>query len=84
MNYVKIIDENTIEYANKKRLVLINKQILNPKETDFISNGFYPLIEVSPPKDELAENQYRFAKYTFKNNKIIQNWQIEEDRSTQS
>ena len=79
MNYVKIINEKTIEYANKKRLVLINKQIFNPKETDFISNGFYPLIEVSPPKDELAENQYWCAKYTFKNKKIIQNWEVTED-----
>lgn len=79
MNYVKIIDENKIEYANPKRLVLANKQIFNPKEADFISNGFYPLIEVSPPKDELAENQYWCAKYTFNNNKIIQNWEIKED-----
>ena len=74
MNWAKFINENKIEYANKKRLVLINKQIFN-----FISNGFYPLIEVLPPKDELAENQHRCAKYTFENNKIIQNWQIEED-----
>ena len=79
MNYVKIIDENTIEYANPKRLVLADKQIFYPKETDFISNGFYPLIEVSPPKDELAENQYWCTKYTFKNNKIIQNWEVKED-----
>ena len=79
MNWAKFINENKIEYANKKRLVLENKQIFNPKEADFISNGFYPLIEVLPPKDELAENQHRCAKYTFENNKIIQNWQIEED-----
>lgn len=79
MNYVKIIDENTIEYANKKRLMLINKQIFNPTENDFISNGFYPVVKVSQPKDELAENQYWCAKYTFNNNKIIQNWVVEED-----
>ena len=79
MNRAKFIDENKIEYANPKRLVLAYKQIFNPKEADFISNGFYSLIEVSPPKDELAENQYRCAKYTFKNNKIIQNWEVKED-----
>lgn len=84
MDWAKFIDENKIEYANPKRLVLADKQIFNPKEADFISNGFYSLIEVSPPKDELAENQYWCAKYIFKNNKIIQNWQIKEDRSTQS
>ena len=56
MNWAKFINENKIEYANKKRLVLANKQIFNPKEADFISNGFYPVVEVSPPKDELAEN----------------------------
>ena len=83
MNYVKIIDENTIEYANKKRLVLTNKQIFNPKETDFISNGFYPLVETSIPEDELTDDQYWCAKYTFNNNKIIQTWQIKENSSTQ-
>ena len=79
MNRAKFIDENKIEYANPKRLVLADKQIFNPKEADLILNGFYPLIEVSPPKDELAENQYRCAKYTFNNNKIIQNWEVKED-----
>lgn len=79
MNYVKIIDENTIEYANKKRLMLINKQIFNPTENDFISNGFYPLVEASPPETELKDNQYWLPKYTLKNNKIIQTWEVEED-----
>ena len=79
MNYAKYIDKNTIEYANPKRLILEDKQIFNPTETDFISNGFYPLVENQIPEDELSENQYWCAKYTFKNNKIMQNWQIEED-----
>lgn len=79
MNRAKFIDENKIEYANSKRLVLADKQIFNPKEADFISNGFYPVVEVSQPKDKLVENQYWCAKYTLENNKIIQKLEVEED-----
>ena len=79
MNWAKFINENKIEYANPKRLILEDKQIFNPTETDFISNGFYPLVENQIPEDELTENQYWCAKYTFGNNKIIQNWEVKED-----
>ena len=84
MKYAKFIDNYTIEYVNPKRLVLENKQIFNPKENDFISNGFYPLVESKIPEDELTDDQYWIPKYTFKNNKIKQTWIVKEESPIQS
>lgn len=81
MKHAKFIDNYTIEYVNPKRMTLKSKQIFNPKETDFISNGFYPIVEALVPEIELKENQYWCAKYTLKNNKITQTWEVKEDVS---
>lgn len=70
MAYVKYINENTISYANKKRLDLNDKQIFNPTENDFLSNGYLPLVEEDYPYD--AEDY--IAEYQTINGKIYQTW----------
>ena len=70
MNYVKYINKNTIEYGNKKVLKLKGKQIFNPRDEDFILNGFLPLIEEECPYSLEDYN----VEYKIIDNKIYQKW----------
>lgn len=72
---VKYINENNVEYANNKKILKYkDKQIINPKEENFIEAGYKPLeIEEEPTYNE---SQYLQPYYIEQEEKIIQKWEI--------
>ena len=43
---VKFINENNIKYANRKNILMFeNKQVINPRDEDFIEAG-YKILEI--------------------------------------
>ena len=75
---VKYIDKNNVEYANNKKILKYkDKQIINPKDDNFIEAGYKPLeIEEEPTYN--IEIQYLQPYYVEQENKIIQKWEIKE------
>ena len=73
---VKFIDKNNVEYANNKQIWKYkDKQIINPKEENFIEAGYKPLeIEKEPNYD--IETEYLQPYYIEQEEKIIQKWEI--------
>ena len=73
---VKFIDKNNIEHANNKQILKYkDKQIINPKDENFIEAGYKPLeIEEEPNYD--IETQYLQPYYIEQEEKIIQKWEI--------
>ena len=74
---VKYIDRNNVEYANNKQILKYkDKQIINPRDEDFIEAGYKTLeIEEEPTYNEI---QYLQPYYVEQENKIIQKWEIKE------
>ena len=60
---VKYINENSVEYANNKQILKYNyKQIINPKDENFIKAGYKPLeIEEEPTYN--IETEYLQSYY---------------------
>lgn len=75
---VKFINENNIKFANRKNILMFeNKQVINPRDEDFLKAGYKELIETEEPSYNL-DTEYLQVYYEEKENKIIQNWIISE------
>ena len=75
---VKFINENSVEYANNRQILKYNdKQIINPKDENFIEAGYKPL-EIDEEPTYNIEIQYLQPYYVEQENKIIQKWEIKE------
>ena len=75
---VKFINENNIKFANRKNILMFeNKQVINPRDEDFIEAGYKELIETEEPSYNL-DTEYLQAYYLEENDKIIQKWEIKE------
>lgn len=73
---VKYINETTVIYANYDRILEYdNKQVINPKDENFIEAGYKPLeIEEEPNYD--IETEYLQPYYIEQEDKIIQKWEV--------
>lgn len=75
---VKYINEDSIEYANNKQILKYDdKQVINPKDENFIEAGYKTLeIEKEPAFD--IETEYLQPYYLEQEDKIIQKWKVKE------
>lgn len=75
---VKYINKNEIKYANSRIILKHNdKQIINPKDANFIEASYKPLeIEEEPAFN--METQYLQPYYLEQEEKIVQKWEIKE------
>lgn len=75
---VKYINEYNIKHANNKQILKYkDKQVINPRDEDFIEAGYKPLeIEEEPQYD--INTQYLQPYYLEQEDKIIQKWEIKE------
>lgn len=73
---VKFIDKNNVNYANNKQILKYkDKQIINPKDENFIEAGYRPLeIEEEPTYN--IEIEYLQPYYVEQESKIIQKWEV--------
>lgn len=55
------------------RIILNGMQIFNPTETQLISAGYKPIIEIDMP-DDVPEGQHYEAQYTDGETQITQSW----------
>lgn len=73
---VKYINETTVIYANYDRILEYdNKQVINPRDENFLEAGYKELIET----EELSYNldtEYLQVYYEEKENKIFQKYRI--------
>lgn len=75
---VKYINETTVIYANyKKILEYDNKQVINPRDEDFIEAG-YKILEIKKEPIYNPDTEYLISIYEEQENIIIQNWIISE------
>lgn len=75
---VKYINENNIKFANRKNILMFdNKQVINPRDEDFLKAGYKELIETEEPSYNL-DTEYLIPIYKEQENTIIQNWIISE------
>jgi len=75
---VKFINENNIKFANRKNILMFeNKQVINPRDEDFIEAG-YKALEIEEEPTYNIETEYLVPVYEEQENKIIQNWIISE------
>lgn len=72
----KYIDKYNVQYANNKQILKYkDKQIINPKEEDYIIAGYKELIkgEIS---DYDEETEYLEISYELKDEKIYEHYDI--------
>lgn len=75
---VKYIDKNNVEYANNKQILKYkDKQVINPKDENFIEAGYKPLEIKEEPQYDI-NTQYLQPYYLEQEDKIIQKWEIKE------
>ena len=67
----KIID-GVLTYP-PHRIVLDGMQIFNPTETQLVSAGYKPIVEIDMP-DDAPEGQHYEAQYTDGETQITQSW----------
>lgn len=73
---VKYINEYNIKYANyKKILEYDNKQVINPRDENFLQAGYKELIETEEPSYNL-DTEYLRPYYLEEIDKIIQKWEV--------
>ena len=73
---VLYIDKYAIKKANKNKILIDgDKQIINPKDEDFIRLGYKQLVETEQPSYD-EETQYLSLYYEIENNEIYQRWEI--------
>lgn len=65
------------------RIVLNGMQIFNPTETQFISAGYKPIVEIDMP-DDAPEGQHYESKYTDSGDTITQSWVLVEDEPAEN
>lgn len=75
----KIID-GVLTYP-PHRIVIDGMQIFNPTETQLISAGYKPIVEIDMPDDAPEEHHYE-AQYTDEETQIAQSWVLVEDEPT--
>lgn len=73
---VKYIDKDNVTFADSRKILkYADKQVINPKEQDFINAGYKQLsIEEEPAYD--TETQYLQPKFLDKENEVVQSWEI--------
>ena len=75
---VKFIDENNIKHANRRDILMFeDKQVINPRDEDFIEAG-YKILEIEEEPTYNIETEYLVPVYEEQENTIIQNWIISE------
>lgn len=73
---VKYINETTVIYANYDRILEYdNKQVINPRDENFLKAGYKELIETEEPSYNL-DTEYLQVYYEEKENKIFQKYRI--------
>lgn len=73
---VKYINETTVIYANYDRILEYdNKQVINPRDEDFLKAGYKELIETEEPSYNL-DTEYLQVYYEEKENKIFQKYKV--------
>lgn len=73
---VKYINEYNVKYANYKKILKYdNKQVINPRDENFIEAGYKELIETEEPSYNL-DTEYLQTYYLEENDKIIQKWEV--------
>lgn len=73
---VKYINETTVIYANYDRILEYdNKQVINPRDEDFLKAGYKELIEAEETSYNL-DTEYLQVYYEEKENKIFQKYRI--------
>ena len=75
---VKYINENNVKYANSRIILKYKyKQIINPKDDNFIEAGYKPL-EVEEEPIYNVETEYLQSYYIEEEDKVIKKWKIVE------
>ena len=75
---VKYINEYNVKYANYKKILKYdNKQVINPRDEDFIEAG-YKILEIKKEPIYNPDAEYLIPIYEEQENTIIQNWIISE------
>lgn len=73
---VKYINEYNVKYANYKKILKYdNKQVINPRDEDFLKAGYKELIENEEPSYNL-DTEYLQVYYEEKENKIFQKYKV--------
>lgn len=73
---VKYINEYNVKYANYKKILKYdNKQVINPRDENFLQAGYKELIETEEPSYNL-DTEYLQVYYEEKENKIFQKYKI--------
>ena len=73
---VKYINGTTVIYANYNRILEYdNKQVINPRDEDFLEAGYKELIETEEPSYNL-DTEYLQVYYEEKENKIFQKYKV--------
>lgn len=73
---VKYINETTVIYANYDRILEYdNKQVINPRDENFIEAGYKPL-EIEEEPNYNIETEYIQPYYIEQEDKIIQKWEV--------
>lgn len=73
---VKYINEYNVKYANYKKILKYdNKQVINPRDEDFLKAGYKELIETEEPSYNL-DTEHLQVYYEEKENKIFQKYKV--------
>lgn len=80
----KFINKYNIERADKTKILKYdNKQVINPKNENFIEAG-YKILEIEEEPDFDIDTQYLQHYYVEKEDKIIQKFEIKDIEEVQS
>lgn len=72
----KFINKYKIEKADKTKILKYdNKQVINPRDENFIEAGYKELIETEEPSYNL-DTEYLQVYYEEKENKIFQKYKV--------
>lgn len=72
----KYKDKYNVKYANNKQILKYDdKQVINPRDEDFIEAGYKELIETEEPSYNL-DTEYLQVYYEEKENKIFQKYKV--------
>lgn len=72
----KFINKYKVEKADKSKILEYNnKQVINPRDENFIEAGYKELIETEEPSYNL-DTEYLQVYYEEKENKIFQKYRI--------
>ena len=72
----KYKDKYNVKYANNKQILKYDdKQVINPRDENFIEAGYKELIETEEPSYNL-DTEYLQVYYEEKENKIFQKYRI--------